>query len=330
VLQQVPDSTAPGVKLALAPGSESRVVYPGVEPGQERAVVYRINSAGFRDREHAEPKPAGTCRVLVIGDSVTYGTGIDAADTLAEDIERRFAELVPGASIEVLNCGVPATNTGQQVALLEWRGLAFEPDVVFVCATVVDASGAGAGSEERQLTEDPWELRVVKTLGLTSGVFDDERLAPAQKRAIWVRKRSVLADFLAHHVYRFLYARVQIGNYHRDWAEGSTGVVMIRRALARAKELSDRHGFDLQVGMYPFLTELSDDYPFDAETEVLRGICDGLGVPFHDLLEPLRGQDPARLTAHQHDRHPNGHANRLVGEWLVQRLLPAVRARLGS
>ena len=43
---------------------------------QSGNVIYRYNSAGFRDMEHALEKPAHITRVIVVGDSVTEGSGI--------------------------------------------------------------------------------------------------------------------------------------------------------------------------------------------------------------------------------------------------------------
>ena len=40
--------------------------------------LYRINSAGFRDRDRAQPKPPGVFRILVLGDSVGFGYGVVA------------------------------------------------------------------------------------------------------------------------------------------------------------------------------------------------------------------------------------------------------------
>jgi hypothetical protein len=44
-------------------------------------VRYDVNADGFRGPRDARPKPAGTLRIAVIGDSVTLGYGVNEADT---------------------------------------------------------------------------------------------------------------------------------------------------------------------------------------------------------------------------------------------------------
>jgi hypothetical protein len=318
----VSEEEAPGVHTCLSAGTIARVTVPGGPDGRTQRVSYRINAAGLRNGEVEVPAPEDAFRIAVIGDSVTYGTGIALEDTLPKVLESTLGALLEGRRIEVINAGVPATNTAQQVAHLRWRVLPLEPDMVVVVSTIVDASGWGIEPRERDRRP---ESRVIESLGLTSGVWvDGQPRSAAQARTMGLRRASVLVDMTAHHLYGWLHGRLQEESYRGDWAEGAPGLLSVRGALRRARDLSGQHGFSLHVAMYPSLVDLDDGYPFLGETERLRASVEEGGLAFHDLLEPLRGVDPLALQAHRHDRHPNGRANRLAGRWLALRLLDEV------
>ncbi len=63
-------------------------------------VEYRINSKGLRDNETTYDKPEGVFRIVVIGDSNTFGVGVP--------IEKHFTRLLEGyfRDLEVINLGV--------------------------------------------------------------------------------------------------------------------------------------------------------------------------------------------------------------------------------
>jgi hypothetical protein len=67
-----------------------------------------INREGFRDREHASKKPAGTYRIAVLGDSFTEALQVGLEDTFASVLERELATCpnFRARSIEVFNFGV--------------------------------------------------------------------------------------------------------------------------------------------------------------------------------------------------------------------------------
>ena len=318
----------PGVHTMLRPGASATRHYPGLEPDQGRDVVYQINRLGFRDREDVQvAKPEGSYRIVTIGDSVTYGTGVDLDQTIAKHLERELSERLPGVAFEVLNCGVPGTNTGQQVALFRHKGVKFEPDLVLLVTTIVDASGHGVQNVLPK--EKPWQVEWIERLGLTTGVYEHDRLTDAQKLQVTLRQNSALADLVCHHLYRSLYWDVLVHNYRATWVPDGPGVTMIRRSLGQLDELTSRRDMRLHVGMYPFLSGLQDSYPFGDEVQQMAGLCAERELPFHDLLEPLKGYPPVALQAHRHDRHPSGRANGLVVDWLVERLLPDIREDLG-
>jgi hypothetical protein len=102
-----------------------------------RTVVYRnydveaavrINSLGFRGAEFAIPKPAGTYRILAVGDSYTEAMQVEERDTF---VARLDAELATHG-VEVLNVGVSGYGTGEELALLRAYGPRLEPDLVIV------------------------------------------------------------------------------------------------------------------------------------------------------------------------------------------------------
>jgi hypothetical protein len=91
-----------------------------------------LNAEGFRDRDHAKPKPPGVRRLVGIGDSYMFGWGVRTGKDYLSVLEERLAAEVPGTRWEVLNMAVPGYNTAMEVETLEARGLAYEPDVVVV------------------------------------------------------------------------------------------------------------------------------------------------------------------------------------------------------
>lgn len=99
------------------------------------------NSLGFRGPELAVPKPAGTFRIVVLGDSVTLGWGIDDEFTFCRRVERELNGRGDGRRYEVVNTGHLAYDTTQEAAVFEREALALQPDLVvlvFVTNDVVE------------------------------------------------------------------------------------------------------------------------------------------------------------------------------------------------
>jgi len=91
------------------------------------------NSKGLRDaREFPYAKPAGTLRVLALGDSHTQGYEVRQEATFSAVLERYLNVHLParGMKAEVLNAGVSGFSTAEAVAYLESEGHRYEPDVV--------------------------------------------------------------------------------------------------------------------------------------------------------------------------------------------------------
>jgi lysophospholipase L1-like esterase len=79
-----------------------------------------ISSLGFRDDELADPRPPGQKRILVLGDSSVFGSGVVIADTFSSKLEVALngGAVPPPRPVEVINAGVPAYTTYQSLVIL--------------------------------------------------------------------------------------------------------------------------------------------------------------------------------------------------------------------
>jgi hypothetical protein len=94
-------------------------------------VPVHINSLELRDtREYDLAKKPNTFRILVLGDSVTFGHG--AVHSYPEILEARLKHWRPDIDWQVWNAAVPGYNTSQELAHLREVGGAFRPNLVVV------------------------------------------------------------------------------------------------------------------------------------------------------------------------------------------------------
>lgn len=96
-------------------------------------VPAHVNALGFRDtRDYDLAKPPGTFRIIVLGDSVTFGHGTLFETSYPYLLEQRLKAWRPSTNWQVWNLGVPGYNTGQELSYLDEVGPRFQPDLVIV------------------------------------------------------------------------------------------------------------------------------------------------------------------------------------------------------
>jgi len=113
-------------------------------------VEVRTNSAGFRDDEFVIPKPDGVFRIVILGDSLTFGYRVPVDDALPQQLERRLAGRDP--AVEVFNLGVAGYNSAQEVELLKAKALHYRPDLLIVGYVLNDNREDADGGLSRYFT----------------------------------------------------------------------------------------------------------------------------------------------------------------------------------
>lgn len=88
-----------------------------------------INQLGLRDRCTTYEKPLGTYRVLLLGDSFAEAIQVQQNEGIAERLEALLNVDSP-RPVEVINAGVAAYGTAQELLYFEQEGFKFQPDLV--------------------------------------------------------------------------------------------------------------------------------------------------------------------------------------------------------
>lgn len=95
-----------------------------------------ISSQGLRNDEVTIPKPKGTFRILVLGDSVAYGVDVPRNGTFSNRLEDRLRKQF--GSVDVINSGVAGYTAYNELQYYLTKGREFEADIVMVAFCMND------------------------------------------------------------------------------------------------------------------------------------------------------------------------------------------------
>ncbi|MCL4199939.1 hypothetical protein KJZ67_01180 [Patescibacteria group bacterium] len=96
-------------------------------------VSYSINSDTLNERNDYSPeKPEDVYRMVMLGDSFTYGLLVNTYENYTELLEDMLSgvECAPYTGFEVINLGVPAYDVGFSAERYRLRGQKYNPDLV--------------------------------------------------------------------------------------------------------------------------------------------------------------------------------------------------------
>jgi lysophospholipase L1-like esterase len=254
--------------------------------GKFMGATVNINTMGLRDREYPQEKPQDGLRILMLGDSVTFGWGVEAVDTVAKKLEEKLNAGAENAGVEVINAGVGNYNTIQEVTYFLKRGARLNPDIVILNYFINDAEPTPA-RRERTLMEYSYAAVYF------SGRFD-------------ILRREYFGSRNWLEYYKSLYNDNAPG-----WVDA---VAQIRTLAAYCRD----NGIRLLIVNYPELHQLSP-YPFAEVTVKLEKVAASEAVTFLDLLPAIGNMDPSSLWVSPDDAHPNhlateAYANALMGK----------------
>lgn len=258
-------------------------------------VSYGINNWGYRGPDFSIEKAPNTYRVVVIGDSFTFGEGTPDADVYP----RRLADtLVPPASgrVEVINLGIPAADTRTETLTYARFARSLTPDWVIVQWNTNDYPTS-------QLQQDH--------LKLIGARYRDLFTEPAYLG--WSR----LASFVRMQLKMREISRDLIATTVADAEQGQGSLQGLKFMAEMAAEDHSR----FTVLLFPELIRL-DDYPYQSVLNVLRTYCQDQGIELIDLFPALATHRDRELWVHETDHHPNPTAHAIAARALANAAAP--------
>ena len=294
-------SEVPGLDFELSPNRQKKF----------EKVWVRTNNFGMRDTAPVPLEDDSVSRVVVLGDSFTFGFRVDGDATYPSVLEARLNEGAAEKRFDVLNMGVSGYNTRDEALVLEHKGLAWRPDLVIVGYVLNDPETGPVQPLTSYFQQPAWWQR-----------FQVARLIARVKHGFDVKSRGG-GDY-----YRYLHAED-----HENWQSVIAGLEDIRR-------LTSERQIPVLVVIFPERPEKRwGSYLY---ADLHRQVADAsLQNDFAviDLLQRFKEHPPRRMRVRDGDSHPSplGHelAAQAIQEWMtaelaIAPLLPASQLVPGS
>jgi lysophospholipase L1-like esterase len=301
-------------------------------------VQVTINSNGLRGEEISIPKPPNSARIVVVGDSVTFGYGIPLESTYVKVLERLLNKNAVGKTkYEVLNGGTLGGSLSDYDHFLVDKAETLQPDMILIGLSLNDIlvySESGAISE----TGAEWHGHSVR----------------------WSRRPS---RFLLRHsqLYMFCYSQLKSALY-------STGITDVNKArglnfvtltpastyqkeawesslrmLTKIVAFCRKRGYKIGVAVFPMQMQLSprelqfyhDKYHLNLGPDALSGepqrklreFATDMDITMVDLLPVYRASNPEELylrnaLIHADPNHPSVKGNQIAADEIFRVVKP--------
>jgi lysophospholipase L1-like esterase len=254
-------SDNPRIGHEHAPGSRAHLM----------GVDVAISSQGLRDREFPLSPPPGRKRILMLGDSLTFGWGVPGDKTYAKRLEDMLR--AAGHDAEVLNTGVGNYNTDMEVAWFFERGVKFNPQYVVLNYFINDAEPTPR--------------------------YRTSLLAERSRAYVYFASRLDAAARQAG-----VGSRTDWQSYYAGLYSDAEGLRRVGAAIERLARYCRSQGIHLLVANYPELRE-PRDYPFLYVNAALERLAAEARLPYLDLLPAVRDMRPESLWVTRPDPHPS-------------------------
>ena len=270
-----------------------------------------VNSLGMRDDEVSVSKPQGVFRILVLGDSIAYGDGVDRKMAFPDQLEGLLRTRLHSA--EVVNTAVMGYTAYNEQQYYLTKGKAFEPDLVLVAFCFNDVANPRLHWDYTERLVD------VPPQAIPNQDYDRTHAQPLlhrrqeiqARRSRNILRRSRLYQFLERAVWRqFPGSHEGLPDFRAEIPTHLTGEdtlsiqVLLDETSAESRWLRSiyeeldaavrKDGSRLAIVFFPLAYQLDPAYPYVPQNQLME-YCARQSIPCLDLLPAFRAHPKERM-----------------------------------
>lgn len=255
-------------------------------------------------------KAADEIRVLALGDSFTWGDGIEDVNKIwTGTLEEKLNSAGFKKKIKVINMGMCGLTTFNELELLLKVGQKLNPDLVIVQFLVNDTLPSAPGL--KRVGED-WLYK-----------HPQDNVVKDKKMHELISKKSYLYDFVNDRylaLQRKLFPPMKWEDLYKD---DFVGFVEFKKALSGFKFWQDKNNAKVIFVLFPNLPNgkwTIKTFPYSKIYAKVERVISDAGLESLDLLPFFveQGKDFSYWHVSKQNSHPNAAAHRMMGEKIAE------------
>ncbi len=288
------------LELGIKKTHNNKDTYANTQEWQSK-YVYR-NSHGFRDKEYSYEKPEKVFRILVLGDSQTFGHGIKKLkDTWPKKLEALMNRGFENPRFQIISLSGEGWNADTHLYELYRNGFKYNPDMILLGFYQND----------------------VPSPTFFTCQNEDINFFTQSKSINWFRDNLEIYNFFEFRINRLMEKLNRKPKFtdcinKRFESRGWDMEEIYLDTILMSTQIRNIH---FMMTTIPLMYKLESDYPLKKVHLKIKKYCDKKGIECLDLYDKgFKGLKTDQLIVSKADRHLNENATEIVAQTLFNRL----------